>query len=40
MAVRQVVLAGGGISALTEFMVGCDVSEGRLVRVLPDWQGG
>jgi len=39
MAVRQVVLAGGGISALTEFMVGCDVSEGRLVRILPEWKG-
>jgi DNA-binding transcriptional LysR family regulator len=39
MAVRKVVLAGGGISALAEFMAGCDVAEGRLVRVLPHWRG-
>ena len=39
MAVRDVVVAGGGIAALTEFMVACDLHEGRLVRILPDWSG-
>lgn len=38
-AVRDVVLAGGGIALMTEFMVACDVREGRLVRVLPEWGG-
>ncbi|MBL9013172.1 MAG: LysR family transcriptional regulator [Myxococcales bacterium] len=36
-AVRDVVLAGGGISVMTEFMVACDIHEGRLVRILPEW---
>jgi DNA-binding transcriptional LysR family regulator len=36
-AVREAVLAGAGISALTEFMVANDVSAGRLVPLLPDW---
>ena len=39
MSVREVVLAGGGVSALTEFSVGCDIAEGRLVRILPEWRG-
>ena len=39
MSVREVVLAGGGVSALTEFSVGCDLAEGRLVRILPEWRG-
>lgn len=38
-AVRDVVLAGGGISVMTEFMVACDVREGRIVQVLPGWTG-
>ncbi|MBL0215671.1 MAG: substrate binding domain-containing protein [Myxococcales bacterium] len=33
-AVRDVVLAGGGISVMTEFMVACDIQEGKLVSVL------
>jgi DNA-binding transcriptional LysR family regulator len=37
MAVREVVLAGGGVSMLAEFMVGCDLADGKLVRILPDW---
>lgn len=37
MAVRDVVLAGGGITALAEFTAGCAFHEGRLVRVLPEW---
>jgi len=36
-AVRDVALAGGGIAVMTEFMVACDVHDGKLVRVLPDW---
>ena len=36
-AVRDVVLAGGGIAVMTEFMVACDIHEGRLVRLLPEW---
>jgi DNA-binding transcriptional LysR family regulator len=39
MAVRDAVLAGLGISALTEFVVACDLHEGRLVRILPEWSG-
>lgn len=38
-AVRDVVLAGGGISVMTEFMVACDIDQGKLVRLLPDWGG-
>ena len=36
-AVRDVVLAGGGISIMTEFMVACDIRDGKLVRLLPSW---
>jgi len=36
-AVCDVILAGGGIGMVTEFMVACDVIKGRLVRVLPEW---
>jgi len=36
-AVRSVVLAGGGISVMTEFMVACDIHEGKLVQLLPSW---
>ncbi|MFN0251742.1 MAG: LysR family transcriptional regulator [Kofleriaceae bacterium] len=39
MAVRDAVLAGLGVSALTEFVVACDLHVGRLVRVLPEWSG-
>ncbi len=38
-AVRDVVLAGGGISVMTEFMVACDIQEGKLVSILPGWGG-
>lgn len=38
-AVRDAVLAGGGISALSDFVVACDIAEGRLVSVLPEWRG-
>lgn len=36
-AVRDVVLAGGGLAVVSEFMVACDIHEGKLVRVLPEW---
>ncbi len=39
MAVHDAVLAGLGISVLTEFVVACDLHEGRLVRLLPEWSG-
>jgi DNA-binding transcriptional LysR family regulator len=39
MAVHDAVLAGLGISVLSEFVVACDLHEGRLVRLLPDWSG-
>lgn len=39
MAVRDVVLAGGGISVLAEFLLACHPTEGCLVRVLPAWAG-
>lgn len=37
-AVRDAVLAGAGISVLTEFMVADDVAAGRLVPVLRPWR--
>lgn len=37
MAVRDAVHAGLGVSALAEFTVACDLHEGRLVRILPEW---
>jgi len=39
MAVRDAVLAGAGIGSLTEFMVACDIREGKLVHILPEWRG-
>ena len=38
-SVRDAVLAGGGVGLLTEFMVACDIAAGKLVRVLPEWEG-
>jgi DNA-binding transcriptional LysR family regulator len=38
MAVRAAALAGAGVSLLPEFIVACDIHEGKLVRVLPGWQ--
>lgn len=35
---REAVLGGQGIALLAEWLVGGDVREGRLVRLLPDWQ--
>ncbi len=39
MAVHAAVLAGLGVSVMTEFVVACDLHEGRLVRILPEWSG-
>lgn len=37
-AVHEAVLAGAGLSVLTEFMVADDIAAGRLVQVLPAWR--
>lgn len=34
---RRLVLAGGGIAALSEYAVTEDLKAGRVVRLLPDW---
>jgi DNA-binding transcriptional LysR family regulator len=34
---RAATLAGGGVAHLTNFSIGEDVAEGRLVRLLPAW---
>jgi DNA-binding transcriptional LysR family regulator len=39
LAVRDVLLSGGGIALIPDFMVACDVATGKLIRVLPEWQG-
>lgn len=36
-AVRDVVLAGGGLAVLSDFMVAHDIKNGLLVHVLPEW---
>ena len=38
-AVRDFVVAGGGIALLTDFMTGADIAAGALVPVLPQWRG-
>lgn len=38
-AVHQALLGGGGIGVLAEFMVGCDIAQGRLTPLLPAWRG-
>ena len=38
-AVYDATIAGMGISLLTDFMVACDIHRGKLVPVLPAWQG-
>ena len=38
-AVRDVALAGGGIALISDFMVACDIADGRLVSVMPEWSG-
>jgi DNA-binding transcriptional LysR family regulator len=36
-AVRDVALAGGGITAISDFMVAGEIAAGTLVRVMPEW---
>ena len=38
-AVHDATLDGLGIAILSDFMVGCDIHEGKLVQVLPAWTG-
>jgi DNA-binding transcriptional LysR family regulator len=38
-AVYSAVVAGGGISVLSDFQVACDIHSGRLVHILPEWKG-
>ena len=38
-AVYSAVLAGAGISVMSEFQVACDIHNGRLVHLLPAWKG-
>ncbi|MFB2549572.1 LysR family transcriptional regulator [Ensifer soli] len=38
-AVREVTLAGAGIALRSTWDVGADIRDGRLVRVLTDWEG-
>ena len=37
LAVRAAVLAGAGVSAMAEFMVACDIADGRLIRIMDGW---
>lgn len=36
-AVRDITIAGGGISMLSDFMVASDLADGTLVHVMPEW---
>jgi DNA-binding transcriptional LysR family regulator len=36
-AVRDAAVAGAGIALLSDFMIGCDLHNGTLVPVLPEW---
>lgn len=38
-SVRDALLAGAGISALTDFVVAKDITAGTIVPVLPEWRG-
>lgn len=37
-AIRELVLSGAGVATLPEVTIRSDLSRGRLVEVLPDWQ--
>jgi DNA-binding transcriptional LysR family regulator len=37
-AARAAALAGAGVALLTDFSIGEDVAQGRLVRLLPEWE--
>jgi DNA-binding transcriptional LysR family regulator len=36
-AVRDIALAGGGIAAMSDFMIADEIAAGTLVQVLPEW---
>lgn len=38
LALREIVLGGGGIARIPTFLIGPDVKNGKLVRLFPDWQ--
>lgn len=38
-AVRDVAIAGGGIALISDFMVACDIRDGKLVPVMSEWEG-
>nr|MBA3541474.1 LysR family transcriptional regulator [Deltaproteobacteria bacterium] len=38
-AVRDVAVAGGGISLLSDFMVASDIRSGLLIHLMPEWGG-
>ncbi len=38
-AVRDLAVAGGGISLLSDFMIATDIADGTLVHVMPEWAG-
>lgn len=39
MAIREAVIAGAGLSLLPYLLVAPDLQAGRLIRLLPDWEG-
>ena len=38
MTIHRLILNGGGIGVLSGFVCAPDLREGRLVRLLPEWQ--
>ncbi|MDP3339694.1 LysR family transcriptional regulator [Frigidibacter sp.] len=39
LAIREAVMAGAGLSLLPYLLVGPDLQSGRLIRLLPEWEG-
>lgn len=39
MAIREAVIQGAGLALLPYLLVGPDLQAGRLIRLLPDWEG-
>ena len=39
LAIREAVLAGAGLTLLPYLLVAPDIEAGRLIRLLPDWEG-
>lgn len=38
-AVRDVAVAGGGVALMSDFIVACDILQGKLVKIMPEWIG-